>query len=65
MNLREAKALETFEYCMEQGWVVDGVMSQSIEQAKNLWKLREDVSETISVYTPYKNDLSVKDLKSA
>ncbi len=56
---REAKALETFEYCMEQGWVVDGVMSQSIEQAKTLWKLREDVSETISAYTPYKNDLSV------
>ena len=56
---REAKALETFEYCMEQGWVVDGVMSQSIEQAKTLWKLREDISETISVYTPYKNDLSV------
>ena len=56
---REEKALEVFEYCMEQGWVIDGVMSQSIEQAKNLWKLREDVSETISVYTPYKNDLSV------
>jgi len=56
---REAKALETFEHCMEQGWVVDGVMSQSMEQAKTLWKLREDVSETISVYTPYKNDLSV------
>lgn len=56
---REAKALETFEYCMSQGWVIDGVMSQSLEQAKTLWKLREDVSETISVYTPYKNDLSV------
>ena len=56
---REDKALEVFEYCMEQGWVVDGVMSQSIEQAKTLWKLREDISETISVYTPYKNDLSV------
>ncbi len=56
---REAKALEVFEYCMEQGWVIDGVMSQSMEQAKTLWKLREDVSETISVYTPYKNDLSV------
>ncbi len=56
---REAKALETFEYCMEQDWVVDGVMSQSIEQAKTLWKLREDISETIAVYTPYKNDLSV------
>jgi hypothetical protein len=23
------QALETFEYCVEQGWVLDGVMSQS------------------------------------
>ena len=57
---REAKALEAFEYCSEQGWVIDGVMSQSIEQARKLWRLREDISETISVYTPYKNDLSVR-----
>ena len=44
---------------MEQGWVVDGVMSQSIAQAMELWKLREYISETISVFTPYKNDVSV------
>ncbi|MFJ3482673.1 FAD-binding oxidoreductase [Pseudomonas sp. NPDC090202] len=52
-------ALETFEYCVEQGWVVDGVMSQSKQQLQNLWKLREYLSETISHYTPYKNDISV------
>ena len=57
---RETKALDAFEYCSEQGWVIDGVMSQSIEQARKLWRLREDISETISVYTPYKNDLSVR-----
>jgi FAD/FMN-containing dehydrogenase len=57
---RESKALGAFEYCSEQGWVIDGVMSQSIEQARKLWRLREDISETISAYTPYKNDLSVK-----
>jgi FAD/FMN-containing dehydrogenase len=33
-------------------------MSQSIDQLKNLWRLREDISETISQWTPYKNDLS-------
>jgi len=48
-----------FEHCMEQGWVVDGVMSQSLAQAEELWKLREYISETISVFTPYKNDVSV------
>ena len=53
------KAMAIFEHCMEQGWVVDGVMSQSLSQAAELWKLREYISETISVFTPYKNDVSV------
>ena len=53
------EALTTFEHCMEQGWVLDGVMSQSEQQLQNLWKLREFISETISHWTPYKNDISV------
>tara|TARA_R110000796_G_scaffold227766_4_gene344660 strand:+ start:20120 stop:21526 length:1407 start_codon:yes stop_codon:yes gene_type:complete len=53
------EALATFEHCVEQGWVVDGVMSQSDQQLQNLWKLREFISETISHWTPYKNDISV------
>ncbi len=53
------KAMQIFEHCMEQGWVLDGVMSQSLEQAQNLWRLREDISESISAFTPYKNDISV------
>lgn len=53
------QALATFEHCVEQGWVVDGVMSQSEQQLQNLWKLREYISETISHWTPYKNDISV------
>ncbi|AYC31062.1 FAD-binding oxidoreductase [Pseudomonas cavernae] len=52
-------ALATFEHCVEQGWVVDGVMSQSEQQLANLWKLREYISETIAHWTPYKNDISV------
>ncbi|GGD06479.1 FAD-binding oxidoreductase [Halopseudomonas salina] len=52
-------ALATFEHCVEQGWVLDGVMSQSEQQLQNLWKLREFISETISHWTPYKNDISV------
>lgn len=53
------QALEIFEHCVEQGWVLDGVMSQSEQQLQNLWKLREYISETISHWTPYKNDISV------
>ncbi len=52
-------ALELFEHCVEQEWVWDGVMSQSEQQLENLWKLREYISETISHWTPYKNDISV------
>ena len=52
-------AMALFEDCMEKGWVLDGVMSQSLSQASLLWQLRERISESISVYTPYKNDISV------
>tara|TARA_R110001583_G_scaffold42509_18_gene135183 strand:- start:6388 stop:7824 length:1437 start_codon:yes stop_codon:yes gene_type:complete len=52
-------AMQLFEACMEEGWVFDGVISQNETQAANLWRLREDISETISHWTPYKNDLSV------
>lgn len=53
-------ASEAFEACMNAGWVVDGVISQSAQQAANLWQLREGISESIAPYTPYKNDLSVR-----
>ncbi len=51
-------AMELFEHCVEQGWVLDGVISQSVAQAQALWRLREDISETITPWTPYKNDIS-------
>ncbi|RDH46565.1 FAD-binding oxidoreductase [Zooshikella ganghwensis] len=53
------QAMEVFELCLEQGWVMDGVMSQSLTQLQNLWRCREDISETIAEWTPYKNDISV------
>ncbi|MEZ5570526.1 MAG: FAD-binding oxidoreductase [Halioglobus sp.] len=52
------QAMNLFEHCVEQGWVLDGVVSQSIAQVRSLWRLREDISETISRWTPYKNDIS-------
>lgn len=52
------QAMQLFEHCVEQGWVLDGVVSQTLAQAQALWRLREDISETISRWTPYKNDIS-------
>lgn len=55
----ETQALALFEHCAEQGWLVDGVLSQSQQQAAELWRLREDISEAITPYKPYKNDIAV------
>lgn len=52
-------AMGLFEQCVENGWVLDGVISQSETQAANLWQLRERISESIAPRTPYKNDISV------
>ncbi len=56
----EEPAMAAFTHCLEEGWVVDGVLSQSDAQAASLWQLREGISESIASYTPYKNDLAVK-----
>jgi FAD/FMN-containing dehydrogenase len=49
---------EVLEPLMEAGVVIDAVLSQSVAQTRSLWRLREDISETISRWTPYKNDIS-------
>ncbi|MHB8911799.1 MAG: FAD-binding oxidoreductase [Lysobacter sp.] len=57
---REAAALAAFEQCLEQGLVSDGVISQSDAQAAQLWRLREDITESLARFRPYKNDISVR-----
>jgi len=54
------RALELFESGVEQGWIQDGVQAQSPQQAKELWRLREDISEATAPHSPYKNDISVR-----
>lgn len=54
------EALSVFEKCVEEEWVLDGVISQSETQSKDFWRLREDITEATDSYTPYKNDISVK-----
>jgi FAD/FMN-containing dehydrogenase len=53
-------ASSAFEQVVAAGWVSDGVLSQSDAQAASLWQLREGISESLSPYAPYKNDLSVR-----
>ena len=57
-DMTDAHVFEAVEQCMDAGWVIDAVISQSVAQARALWRLREDISETISKWTPYKNDIS-------
>ena len=57
---QEAAAMSAFEACMENGWVSDGVISQSDAQAAQLWRLREGITESLARYKPYKNDVSVR-----
>lgn len=54
----ESQALELVASCITNGWVEDAVLSQSEGQRRSLWRLREDLSETIAKWTPYKNDIS-------
>lgn len=55
----EEKIMSVFESCLEQGMILDGVISQSEAQAQTFWRYREDISESLSKYSPYKNDIAV------
>ncbi len=55
----EEHALGVFEKCLEEGWVLDGIISQSDVQATTFWRYREDISESLAKYSPYKNDIAV------
>ena len=57
---QQQAALDVFERCLAQGWVSDGVLSQSDAQAAELWTLREGITESLAPWRPYKNDVSVR-----
>ena len=56
----ESQAMQAFESAVEKGWILDGVLAQSPAQARDFWRLREDITEATSMYQPYKNDISVR-----
>lgn len=52
--------LNAFSYLLENELVKDGLLAQSEDQARQFWRYREDISECLSPYTPYKNDIAVR-----
>ncbi len=54
-----AEARAVLQYCLEQGWVSEGVFASGPQQFRDFWRLREGISESLAKWTPYKNDLSV------
>jgi FAD/FMN-containing dehydrogenase len=59
-EVQQQTAVDVFERCFAQGWVSDGVLSQSDAQATTLWTLREGITESLAAWHPYKNDISVR-----
>lgn len=55
----EDTAMQIFKHCIDENWLVDGVMSQSNTQAQQLWALRDNISESLIAHTPFKHDFSV------
>lgn len=59
-NQDRQACLNLFEIALKNHLIVDAVLSQNTEQAKNLWSLRENISESIQAYQAYKHDVSVQ-----
>ena len=54
------QSLNIFEKAFDKGLITDGTLSQDSIQSGNLWKFRENISEAISPFSPYKNDICVR-----
>ncbi len=59
-NVDMDKIERAFAICIEKEIIEDGIISKSQKQANQLWKLRENISESIASFGPYKNDVSIK-----
>jgi len=54
------RAMQLADECHSAGRVMDGVLAHSQQQAKEMWFLRESLSETLSRWQPYKNDIGLR-----
>ncbi|MCB0338109.1 MAG: FAD-binding oxidoreductase [Bdellovibrionales bacterium] len=56
----DGKIEKLFTAAVESNFISDAILSQSEKQAKELWGIRERISETLGAnFTPHKNDISV------
>jgi len=62
-NQSEDSASDLFNTLLNEGIIADGVISHSDQHVKDLWRLREDISEQLASHRPYKNDISVRTSK--
>lgn len=53
-------ATHIFSEAMDAGLASDGVLARSGAEARRLWRLREDMSESLAPLRPYKNDIAVR-----
>ena len=53
-------ALGVFESLRAAGLVSDGVLAQNEAQTRDLWRLREDISDALAPWQPHKNDIAVR-----
>lgn len=53
-------AMEIFESNVNKEHILDGTLAQNSQQATNIWRLREDITESTADFSPYKNDVSVR-----
>jgi FAD/FMN-containing dehydrogenase len=56
----DTKITGFFEHCQTSGWVGDAVIAQSQKQARELWQLRENISESLAPHKPLKHDVAVR-----
>jgi len=54
------KAESIYNVLSTSGIIVEGIISQNNKQYNELWSFRENITEAISVFLTYKNDISVK-----
>lgn len=58
-TLEVDKSLELFEQLLESGAVTDGALAQGSDQSRLFWSYRENISECLAPFNPYKNDIAV------
>ena len=54
------KAESIYNELSTQSIINEGIISQNIKQYNELWSFRENITESISVFLTYKNDISVR-----